>query len=80
METPILPQNSPPGDMHQLNVFKKKLTLAEVTDMYYSGRCAEMRPTLAKDIAISWEDILREGILRGDVTMEDSECANRNIL
>ena len=66
--------------MYQLNVFKKKFTLSEVTDMYYRGRCAEMCPTLAKDIAISWEDILMEGILRGDVTMEDNECANWNTL
>ena len=66
--------------MYQLNLFKKKLTLEEVTELYYNGRCAELCRALSYQVALSWEDILERGVLKGDVTMEDSECNNWGVV
>ena len=42
------------GDMYNINVFKKKLSLEEVSGMFYDGRCAEVDRTLSYDIVLSW--------------------------
>jgi len=42
------------GEMYNINVFKKKLSLGEVSGMYYGGRCAEVERSLSYDIVLSW--------------------------
>ena len=66
--------------MYQLNMFKRKLTLEEVTDMYYNGRCTDLTPALAEDLALSWEDILTDGMKKGNVTEEENECKFQGLL
>ena len=66
--------------MYQMNVFKKKLSLEEVTEMYYNGRCAELCRALAYEVVLGWDDILTMGEKKGDVTEEESECAISGVI
>ena len=63
------------GDIYQLNVFKRTLTMEDVSEMYYNGRCAELCRALAYQVVLSWADVLEKGELKGEVTKEDSECS-----
>jgi len=61
------------GEMYNMNVFKKKLSLNEVAGIYHNGRCAEVERSLSYDIVLSWEDIL--GAKRhGAVTEVEAGC------
>jgi len=61
------------GEMYNMNVFKKKLSLNEVAGMYHGGRCAEITRSLSYDIVLSWKDIL--GAKRsGAVTEVEAGC------
>ena len=62
------------GDIYQLNVFKKTLTLQDVTEMYYNGRCVELCRALAYEVVMSWTDVLEKGEVKGEVTQEEGEC------
>jgi hypothetical protein len=69
-------ENIVTGDMYQLNMFKKKLSLEEVSEMYYNGRCAELSAARAEEVVLSWGDILTEGEKKGGVTEEGNECSS----
>ena len=62
------------GDMYQLNVFRRTITMQEVTEMFYNGRCADICRALKYELVVSWADILRNGEVNGEVTKEANEC------
>merc|ERR1712226_351254 len=62
------------GEMYNLNIFKKKLSLEEVTAMFVSGRCADLERSLSYEVVSSWEDVLNADI-QGEVTQVDSGCS-----
>jgi len=47
------------GDIHQLNVFSRKLRLEEAASMYFNGRCSPLPSSLVYDVAVSWDTFLR---------------------
>ena len=57
-----------------MNVFKKKLTMEEVTEMYKNGRCADLSHNLKSDVILSWDNILTKGEIRGQATVEYCHC------
>lgn len=62
------------GDLFQLNMFKKKLSVEKVLEMYNKGRCADLSAELKAEVALSWNDILTKGEKKGKVTEEENEC------
>jgi len=70
------------GDIHQLNVFSRKLRLEEVAAMYFNGRCSPVPSSLVYDVALSWETFLgaeRYGDVK-EVPAECKKCNDRNFL
>jgi len=61
------------GDMQQLNVFSRKLSVQEVATMYFDGRCSPLPSILMNDVVVSWEEFL--GAQRyGAVQQVHAEC------
>jgi len=61
------------GEMYNMNVFKRKLSLNDVAGIFHGGRCAEIERSISYDIVLSWEDIL--GARRsGAVTEVEAKC------
>jgi len=46
------------GELYQLNVFSRRLSLKDVVAMYHGGKCSKPSSFLLQDIVISWNDIL----------------------
>jgi len=61
------------GEMHNVNVFSKKLSHKEVAGMFYDGRCGKLARSLTYEIVLSWEDILKAE-LHGAVSTVDAGC------
>jgi len=61
------------GEMYQLNVFKKKLSLEEVTGMFVGGRCTPLALSLSYEVILTWEDIMNTD-REGAVTAVDAGC------
>jgi hypothetical protein len=61
------------GEMHNINVFKKKLSQEDVVGMFYGGRCKEVERSLSYHIILSWSDILRAE-RHGAVTEVEAGC------
>merc|ERR1712060_375142 len=61
------------GEMYNLNVYKKKLSLEEVAGMFYSGRCADIPRPLTYDIILRWGDIMKAERY-GTITAFDVGC------
>jgi len=62
------------GEMLNLNVFKKKLSLEEVTGMFVGGRCADLALSLSYEVVLSWDDIMNSD-LQGEVKEVDAGCS-----
>jgi len=61
------------GEMHNINVFKKKLSQEEVVGMFYDGRCKQVERSLRYQVILSWSDILRAE-RHGAVTDVEAGC------
>jgi len=61
------------GEMHNINVFKKKLSQEDVVGMFYGGRCKEVDRSLSYHIILSWSEILRAK-RNGAVTEVEAGC------
>jgi len=61
------------GEMHNINVFKKKLSQEDVVGMFYGGRCKEVERSLSYHIILSWSDILKAE-RHGAVTDVEARC------
>jgi len=63
------------GDLHNLNVFSRKLSQEQVAAMYFDGRCSRVPSLLVSTVVLSWEQIL--GARRfGAVQQVSAECVN----
>jgi len=67
------------GEMYNLNVFKKNLSLEDVAAMFYSGRCARLAKFIGYDVILSWKDILAAK-RSGDVRVVDAGCGSPNMM
>jgi len=61
------------GQMYNINVFKKKLSLEDVTAMYYRGMCAPLSRSVGYDVVLSWQDIVDFAIV-DDVIVVHAGC------
>jgi len=61
------------GEMHNINVFKKKLSQEDVVGMFYGGRCKEVERFLSHHVILSWSDILKAK-RHGAVTDVEAGC------
>ena len=61
------------GEIYNLNVFKKKLSVAEAAGVFYNGTCANIARPLSYDILLSWGDIMKTK-RNGSVIVVDAGC------